>query len=223
MKIKNSTDWPNNFLRRMTAWCCRELKMSPGLVSSIQFRNRNDGRTSGRAYWPSNRIVVSAGVSFLKYKAGRHHSYYGSSNGDENFRNRIDWLVRITAHELFHILAHDEGVRTRRFGRSSGSSEKHTKHYERKVYESFLANRDALLAEWSAEPEATPVPPKPTRQELNDAKSRKQLATWERKLKLAKTKVAAYRRKVRYYDRVAATRAKPEEPIHGPTPEKIAR
>jgi len=58
MKIKNTTDFPKHFLRRMTSWCCRQLKMPVKSIKQIGFLNREYG-TSGHCYSSSGYIVVS--------------------------------------------------------------------------------------------------------------------------------------------------------------------
>lgn len=63
---------------------------------------------------------------------------------------------------------------------------------------------------WVTEP--LPLKPTKTRPPRNLAAERRQKAErllrhWERRLKLAQTKVRQYRKKVRYYDRAAARRS----------------
>lgn len=206
MKIKNSTDWPNHFLRRMTAWCCRQLKLPVGYITECRFAvSRSD--YGGLCY--GRRIGVRVG----KLVVFPCHNIYGN-----DYRDRLEILVGVTAHELAHSMAFREKGRTRRGG--YGGSERRTEFLAQQVLEAFRGNRDGLLVCWSSEPQKK-TKPEPTRQELNDAKTRKQLATWERKLKLAKTKVAAYRRKVRYYDRVAATRPNQKNQSTGRHPKRL--
>lgn len=107
--------------------------------------------------------------------------------------DRLAALVAVTAHELSHLLP---GV---------GSGERRTRHEERKAVEAFEAERESLLEEWS-KPTARVEKPKKSRQEVNADRNAKLLAQWERKLKIAKTKVAKYRRKRRYYERAAASK-----------------
>jgi hypothetical protein len=50
MKLKNSTDFPDRFLRRMVAWCCRAMELSPSAVSGVRF-----GNTAGTYHGRGNR------------------------------------------------------------------------------------------------------------------------------------------------------------------------
>ena len=79
-----------------------------------------------------------------------------------------------------------------------------------RVLRTFRESRESLLAEWNTPPKQRESKPKPSRQERNAVRAASNLAAWERKLKLAKTKVSKYRKQVRYYERVAASRAKEE-------------
>jgi hypothetical protein len=200
MKLKNSTDWPDHFLRRMAAWCCRQSGLPVRKLRRAEFRNRLARAYSGHADW-SGRIVCSIGPA-ERFPLREDHRD-GMSN--EVMADRTEALVAITAHEVEHICQYREGRDSKLTERRR--SEPATRAHEVRVLRLFRANREALLAEWSAEPAAKPAKPRPTRQQINEANTRKLLAAWERKLKLAKTKVSTYRRKARYYDRVAANRS----------------
>lgn len=247
MKIKNTTDWPDYFLRRLVAWCCRELQMPARNIREAVFRNRTGFSYSGHCdLW--GRIVVSIYRPMKpvieeitgKQRAGQEHlnrilkrsamaamvdpvhlkthkfcgCYCERSEAEKRVR---DWtpqaeraqcindLVRVTAHECAHRMQTIEKSMTRRHGKRQGGSERRTCKHERDVLAKFMANRDALLAAWN-EPPKTNVTPKLNRAEKNEAKARKLLDAWKRKLKLAKTKVSTYRSKVRRYNRIAATK-----------------
>jgi hypothetical protein len=198
MKLKNSTSWPDHFIRRMAAWCCRQSGLPVRELRHAEFRNRKRSY-SGHA-WMSGRIVCSIGRLGFPTQPDTRDGMQG-----EILADRLECLVAITAHEIEHICQYREN-RSRAL-KNRRRSEPATRAHEIRVLRLFRANRESLIAEWSATPKQRETI-KRTRQEINDAKARKMLAAWERKLKLAKTKVAAYRRKVRYYDRVAATRSK---------------
>lgn len=185
MKLKNTTEWPDWFLRRMVAWCCRELGCSTAIIREAVFRNRKDRYTSGHAWWGGKRgrFVVSSG---LKSPV------------------RLVELIKVTGHEVFHLKADQDGIRSRRFGRSSGSSEHQTEWHERRIYEAFEANRESLLAEWNEPPAARAKKPKPSIVEQRAAKVQADLDRWTRKLKLAQTKCKKLKAKARYYERSAA-------------------
>ncbi len=73
MKLINSTDFPDHFLRRMVAWCCKQIDCSPKILSGATFRNRSHGAYSGRAWGSAGRIVVRIGQEEeeLLFRSGR--------------------------------------------------------------------------------------------------------------------------------------------------------
>ena len=209
MKLTNTTDWPDWFLRRMMAWSCKEIGLPVREVRQAQFGKRRRGAFNGHARTSGLiRVVIGPNESFptLPYLYPGRTSEAFLSPG---YADAIEALIGVTAHELTHLRTYTQFrykpmIRKLRRGIHS---ERPTRFEERRVIETFRANRDALLAEWSAPPAAKPRKPRPSRQEQNEAKARKLLAAWERKSKLARTKVAIYRRKVRRYDRIAAVRS----------------
>jgi hypothetical protein len=116
--------------------------------------------------------------------------------------DRTEALINVTAHELRHLRAIIDKEKTRRRD-YYGSSERLTELDAQKVLTKFRENRESLLAERSAG-ESSDVPVKKSLADVvakRAAKAAADLARWERKLKLAKTKVSVYRRKVKYYER----------------------
>jgi hypothetical protein len=207
MKLKNSTDWPDHFLRRMVSWCCKELDIPVRTIKEAVFRNRSHN-FSGHAYPWRKRIVVSCAAQLVPVPPNHERKYHKLG-----FEDAVDCLVAVAGHEIYHVAAEhvpEHKQRSRRFGRSAGSSEKATCHAEYKVQAAFRAQRESLLAAWS-EPTTKDltVKPKASTVERRAAKAATDLARWERKLKLAKTKVATYRRRVRYYEKrsTAATKS----------------
>lgn len=201
MRLKNTTNFPDCMLRRMVSWCCKELGLPVRRVMSAEFRQRRVQRFSGLAY--RRRIIVSvAPDSFFPWTDNGISPGLIRSGIVRTLADRTECLVNITAHELRHLVAYVDVERTRR-RTTPGSSERYTERDAQVVLNAFRANREALLTEWNVTP-IREAKPKPTRQQQNEAKAREALARWERKAKLAKTKVAAYRKLVRYYDRVAA-------------------
>jgi ABC-type Fe3+-hydroxamate transport system substrate-binding protein len=70
----------------------------------------------------------------------------------------------------------------------------------------FRESRETLLADWLREKPQRPAKPKPSVVDRRAERAAELLAAWERRLKMAKTKVSKYRRKVNYYGAVAARR-----------------
>lgn len=195
MKLKNTTDWPDHFVRRLVSWCCKQLDTSPKKISSFKLRNRNDGFTSGHCYSGWGQICVSLGVVNL---AGGQTLV----SGDVYRARTLNDLVKVTAHEIAHRMLHIVGVRTRISRRYHGSvnpggSEAQTRWHEQKVYEAFDADRVALLEAWMrpvarARVEVSAV-------DRRAAKATADLERWQRKLRLAQTKVSKLKKRVRYY------------------------
>ncbi len=224
MKLKNSTDWPDYFLRRMVAWCCREVGLPASVVHRIAFGNRSRGAYSGHA-WQSMRVHVSIGPESCYPTTG--HLYPGCTS--EAYRapalqDRVEGLVAVTAHELTHLRDyHDHRERQRarnellRAGnfpqplvKRRRSGERHTMHEERRVIELFRAQRDSLLAAWSEAPTERAVKPVATIQEKRATKAQSDLERWQRKLKLAQTKCRKLKQRVAYYEKsLAAKRGTP--------------
>ncbi len=198
MDIKNSTDWPNFFLRRLVSWCCKQSGLPVSKMQLANFRKRNEGY-SGHA-WSSMRIVCSVGYRGFPTEPDNRPGLQG-----EIFHDRIEALVAVTAHEIEHCCQYHEG-RSHKL-KQSGSTETATRVHEVRCLRLFRENRKELLAEWSEPPKHKPKRPATSRQVLNEQRARALLKIWMTKKKLADTKVNNYRTRVRYYERIAAKRA----------------
>jgi hypothetical protein len=113
------------------------------------------------------------------------------------YRDRLEALVGVTGHELAHLQQYQEGG-------NRLINEKGARWEEVRVLEAFRADRENLLAEWSkGKPiECVRRKAKPVESAADRAlKAEVMLEKWQRRLKLAQTKVKTYRRKVRYYER----------------------
>ena len=195
MKIKNSTKWSNEFLRRMTAWCCRELDIPVRLIKVAVFRNsRSMWGGLARGWKRQISVCVSPLESAFPAACPTHRE-------GEKFVDRIECLVAVTAHEAYHIAADrhpDHQQKTRRRD-DYGSSERITCNMQFKALNAFRANREALLAEWNVPVKEAP---KVSPQEQRAKEAERQLAAWKKKGKLATTKIRKYRTRVTYYNRV---------------------
>jgi hypothetical protein len=206
MKLTNSTDYPNHFLRRMVAWCCREIGLPPKTIRDAKFGNKSSA-WGGRG--GVHRIYVGIGpdsafpVEAFHYPGRTDDAFLGP-----RIEDRLEALVAVTAHELTHCQEHQHlnSLPMIRRLRRGWNSERKTMHNERQVLGAFRRQRETLLAEWSL---ATPkhAKEKPSIQEQRAAKVEKALANWQRKLKLAQTKVKQYRRKARYYEGAIAAKS----------------
>lgn len=201
MRLTNTTDFPNHFLRRMVSWCCKQLDLPVRDVKAANFANSRSA-WGGRAYLRQRRISTRIGKASDFPATARQPG----SKVTETIADRLECLVKVTAHELAHLDNYKHGSTTRLRG-GHGGGEGRTQAMAFAVLRAFREQREQLVAEWSAEPKQREIKTKLSRQEQNAQRAAKNLAAWERKMKLAKTKVSKYRKQVRYYERVAATRA----------------
>lgn len=185
MKIVNTTDYSDTFLRHMVSWCCKELGLPVRKVWSVKFRNKSCGM-SGHCTIETGRIVCSVSKGYP-----------------------ISSLVDLVAHELAHRLLYLHRIRTRvsrRWGTvSGGGSERQTQWHANMVLEAFRISQDALVAEWMAEPTKVAKNVLSVQERRQQAVLEK-LSAWQRKLKTARTKVAKYQKQARYYEKVIAAK-----------------
>lgn len=198
MKIKSSLPFEDLFLRRMISWCCGVLEMPVKSVKLAVFR-RSRSSWGGCARQWKNQITVCVGAA-SDFPCG-----CGTHRAGEVFRDQIECLVSVTAHELYHIAAGLRGSAhfqsTRGYGRTRGhSSEPVTCRMEMLALDRFREQREGLLEHWSKPVNRVKAPVKSVL-DLRLDRARGNLATWERKLKLASTKVRKYRREVRRRER----------------------
>lgn len=208
MKLKNSTDYPDHFLRRMVAWCCEQIGYPVRQLKRVQVRNKATGYRGFARY---SACMVSMTTSKTGYPTKPDHR---PGMQGESFADRTEALVAITAHEVYHLAAHfvdEHKQRTRGDGRHHGSSEQRTRAEEVRVLRLFRANRESLIAAWS-EPPVTREVAKPSIQEKRAEKALADLERWQRKAKLAATKIRKLKARVRYYEGVSAAKSQPKEP-----------
>lgn len=202
MKLKNTTKHPAHFLRRMVAWCAKEIGLPLREVRSVEFGNRSRGAFNGRAWYRQRRIRVVIGpATAFPVKPFLYPGRTSEAFLSPEYTDQLDALVGVTAHELAHLFQYHG-----RSGSAARRGERVTRHHERRLTELFRANRDGLLAEWNESPPQRTEKPKTTGQDRRAAKAEAMLSAWQRKAKLAATKIKKYKRQVAYYERVAATR-----------------
>jgi hypothetical protein len=203
VKLKNTTDGPDHFLRRATSWVAKQIGLPIRRVREVVVRNRADS-ASGRAYW-SMRVVVSIGRTGFPQPAYRYPGRTNDAFMIPAKADRLEALIGTLAHELTHLRQFDvirwKGA-VRKLKRTPGT-ERPTTFEERRVLELFKSQREELLTEWNIAP---PEKVKPSLQEQRRAKALRDLERWQRKLKLAQTKVKQKRRRLAYYDRAIAAK-----------------
>jgi hypothetical protein len=182
----------------MVSWVCKQVELPSRSLKSADFGKRSRGCFNGYAWYRSGRIRVVIGPA-REYPVEPFH-YPGRTNNQflsPRYADQLEALVGVTAHELQHL--------HRKFETGHGGGERHTRGEERRIHALFVANRDALVAEWSVAPA---VKAKPSVQDKRAAKVQADLDRWQRKLKLAQTKVKKLKRKVAYYDKALAANRK---------------
>jgi len=216
MKLKNTTDFPDWFLRRMISWVCQNewLDWSVRKINEVDVRNRFTSyrRRSGHAWPMHRRIVLSIGTAelfrptiFEENENGRRMPVRDDSEKDgwkkgsleEGQKQRIRQLVDLTGHEVGHLTQYQKRAGHGKY------SERECNHIAARVLEAFKENEDALVAEWMKPPSyaTKPKKAKPTKQQERYERAKANLANWERKHKLAQTKLRKYRKQVAYYEK----------------------
>lgn len=210
MKLRNTTHWPDYFLRRMLRWVCQQIELAPREINRAEFGKRASGCWNGRAWWSGRiRVVIGPADCFpvepYQYPGTTDPAYLSPRCVDQ-----LEGLIAVTAHEATHIRQYRQrGRHGKRL-----NSERPTRFEERRVLELFKQQREQLVAEWSAPPPAkakTVITPQVQRA----AKALRDLTRWQRKLKLAQTKVKQYKRRVNYYDSLGIA-ASPGSKAGGP-------
>lgn len=198
MKLKNTTNFDDMFLRRMTVWISKTIDLPVRAARAVEFRNAAR-RTSGTA-WPwRGEIVVRLRTTEVP------EAYEYTAHGiKRRYSSRLELLVGITAHELAHLRQWVE--RGNKYDKN-GSVEPEAERACVFALDAFRSNHDELLAEWGAPTKRKPTKPKPSAAQRREGNIRKKLTEWESKAKRAKNRVAHYRKKAQYYDRKAASRA----------------
>jgi hypothetical protein len=213
LELKNNTDFPDWFIRRMISWICKNdwIEWSTKKIrGGVEVRNRhtNYRRHSGHAYPSRERMVLSIGT----LETYRPYIFEENENGrrvpvrneDGTFKlgepdpvRRIRAFVRLTAHELAHLAQYDRPKERAQY------SEREAERLARLVLGEFEEREAELTEAWMKPPAYAdrPKKPKPTLKERNAAKARAKLKEWQRKEKLAKTKRKKYEKAVRRYEK----------------------
>jgi hypothetical protein len=113
-------------------------------------------------------------------------------------------FVAILAHELEHARCY--AVARSWEERARLNHEPRVRAVDWRALLAFRESRETLLADWLREKPQRPAKPKPSVVDRRAARAAELLVAWERRLKMARTKVGKYRRKVNYYGAVAARR-----------------
>lgn len=204
-------------LERACRWIAREIGMTPETLRRLTVRvalrrcrgrRYNGGDTWGGWYYPDRRMVVATFGDGITYPSKVGHNLHEE---ERVVHDEWECVVHLLAHELEHARAYavcKTDADLRRL-----NHEPRVRAVAWRVALRFRSDRDSLVPQWAAEPKRRPRPEKPVVSAVDRraARAAELLAQWERRMKLARTKVAKYRRRVTYYKRRAAT-SKPSDP-----------
>lgn len=186
MKLINSSAVPSHFLRRMVSWITKQYGMKLKTIRQARF-TKTQRAWRGRA-WSDRTFLVRINTEYSRYPvSGR----YKKTGPPYTFADYIEALVHLSAHEICHV---DE------FSQRAKIREAQTEAQALKVLNKFREQREELLASWGHQV-AKPITATVSIVDKREAKASVDLERWQRKLKLAKSKVAKYQQRVRYYDR----------------------
>lgn len=146
MRITNTTDFDREFLRRMTAWCCRQLGHKPSWLKLAHFGTCCARRGfHGHAWHGEIRCMIPADNRRFPMLGCWYKSSVAIRPAPDGWpvydiADRVEALVAITAHECEHVGQYEN---------RADSSEKWTETEMVRVLEAFRSDRLRLMAEWS--------------------------------------------------------------------------
>ena len=210
MKVEaKHSGYPNHVIRRATAWAAKQIGLEgrhrQPLTIEVGYRKNRRGHGSwGGWYRHTKRLVqVLLPRGPMGYPQSMAHGVAEREQG-RDANDEWELFVAILAHELEHARAFavardwQEQARLNHEGR--------VRSVDHRVLLLFRESRDTLIEEWT-KPVAEFAPVE--RLTVVDRRAERAaalLSQWERRFKMAKTKVTKYRRKVGYYSKAAAKR-----------------
>ncbi len=207
----NHPGYPSHVVRRAARWAAKQIGMDAKVLRTLTVEvGYRRGRSNGWGGWYHH---FGGRVQVLLPKMGSDKYYPASmaNNIAERQAGREandEWelFVAILAHELEHARCY--AVARNWEERARLNHEPRVRAVDWRALLAFREARETLLADWLREKPQRPAKPKPKPSIVDRRAERaaKLLSQWERRLKMAKTKVGKYRRKVNYYGAVAARR-----------------
>jgi len=202
--------YSNDVVRRATRWAAKQIgldgKVLKTLTVEVGYRRCPVGLGWGGWYRHSQRLVQ---VLMPRDREPDDYPTSMAHNSEEREAGRDahdEWelFVAILAHELEH--ARCFAIARSMADRRRLNHEPRVRAVDWRALLAFRAARETLLKDWLRERPARPAKQQMSVVDKRAARAAKLLADWERRLKMAKTKVSKYRRKVNYYGAVAARR-----------------
>jgi len=206
MKIKqNSTDIPNNIIRKACAFVAGELEnFSLKDVRVLKVKNTKR-RFTGYAYYDGHEVVIRIGPA--------NHFPVESKRLGVKFRveSRVEGLVAIIAHEFGHVWQGKKHQTSRRPG-TSQEVERQCERFEKLILKAFRERSEEFLEAWGIGPDCKPKaePEAPVSDIVAEraANVESKVAEWEaeivkreRALKRAKKTLTKWKAKRRYYQK----------------------
>jgi hypothetical protein len=205
MKITNRTKYPTRALRRMVSWICKQLPFPVSQITELEVGNHsqgNSGTVDPVGYKRTGRLNDRRRNYLLKLWLKEEPAFT---------RNAVYTAVFYLAHAEYHN------------EKSNWTSSAYCQREADRIADRWQAQKQELWTEWS-KPDlretAAPIAvgdvldpsvllremqsngrPKKSKKQVNAERAQAHLANWERKLKMAQTKVRKYRRQVRRYVR----------------------
>jgi len=202
--------YPAHVVRRAARWAAKQVgmdgKVLRTLTVEIGYRRCRMGLGWGGWYKHSQRLVqvlLPRDRDYDDWPTSMAHNAEEKSAG-RDAHDEWELFVAILAHELEH--ARCFAIARGYAERKRLNSEPRVRAIDWRALLAFRESRETLLADWLREKPQRPAKPKPSVVDRRAARAAELLAAWDRRLKMAKTKVTKYRRKVNYYGAVAARR-----------------
>ncbi len=197
LKIINRSQWPDWAIKVLARWVCGQIKeLPPRYTITMKQTCRKVGYLRGTGWRSGQTIRLHRRYQPYDGKWPMVHRYPWAGKTRSNFpeqvhRSRLELLVGIMAHECRHTSTYDEIT---------------CEHTENRVVEYFRQEWPTIRAQLKAAGrEARIAKPMPDLTDKKLAAATAAMERWQRKAKLARTKIRKYERQVRYYSgRIAA-------------------
>jgi hypothetical protein len=156
MEIVNSIGWRTGWLRRVVAYCCRELGYPSDRMVKATFRKA--GRSRYRGWADLRRREVRVKINPANPYPIHSNSHRGLASTP--LVDAVEVLVKLVAHEVAHLERWERCTRAMRArGERDTHLERDTEWLARSVLDEFRADRERLLSGWG-DPGPGPVPPR---------------------------------------------------------------
>ncbi len=172
----------------MISFVCEEIQHPVRSIAEAKFGNLPKRQYRGRAYGETGRFIVKLGYD-KDFPCTASRFGYTTVTHD-----RVDALVMVTAHEVFHLKQIKDGLSV---------TERDADWHMRAVLKKFREKRKSFLAAWSKPPvqKIRSGVPKKSKDQRKFEHVTKKFKEWSRKESLAKTKKLKYARQKKYYEK----------------------